>query len=97
MALAEETLYTTVDSWYMNENIPEKPTVFTPYPGGVDLYHDTIREVKSKGYEGYNLADSLDELGREGEPPELGIFEVMELLDADPDMDLTDLMEMAAD
>jgi len=97
MELAEETLYTTVDSWYMNENISDKPTVFTPYPGGVDLYHDTIREVRSKGYEGYTLADSLDELGQEGEKPQLGIFEVMKMLDADPDMDLTDLMEMTAD
>ena len=95
--LAEKTLYITVDSWYMNENIPDKPTVFTPYPGGVDIYHDTIEEVRSKGYEGYTLANSVDELGQTGEAPQLGILEVMEMLDADPDMDLTDLMEMAAD
>lgn len=95
MDLAQETLYTTVDSWYMNENIPGKPTVFVPYPGGVDVYHDTIREVKQKGYEGYTLADSVDELGQRGESPQLGIFEAMELLHADPDMDLADLMEMA--
>ncbi|MEF8887282.1 MAG: hypothetical protein V5A30_05700, partial [Haloarculaceae archaeon] len=82
-------------SWYMNENIPDKPTVFTPYPGGVDVYHDIIREVKQKGYEGYTLANSLDELGQSGEKPDLGIFEAMELLHADPDMDLVDLMEMA--
>jgi cation diffusion facilitator CzcD-associated flavoprotein CzcO len=42
--VAGQTLYTTVDSWYMNENIPGKPTVFTPYPGGVEAYHDIILE-----------------------------------------------------
>jgi cyclohexanone monooxygenase len=97
MDLAEQTLYTTVDSWYMNENIPDKPTVFTPYPGGVDMYHDIIREVKEKGYEGYTLANSLDDLGQASVTPDLSIFEVMEMLHADPDMDLTDLMEMTAD
>jgi hypothetical protein len=40
--VAEQTLYPTADSWYMNENIEDKPTVFTPYMGGVDVYHQTI-------------------------------------------------------
>jgi cation diffusion facilitator CzcD-associated flavoprotein CzcO len=72
--VAESTLYTTVDSWYMNENIPDKPTVFTPYPGGVDLYHDTILEVAEKGYEGFELTESVKELGREGEQPQLSVM-----------------------
>jgi hypothetical protein len=95
--LAEETLYTTVDSWYMNENVLDKPTMFTPYPGDVDRYQDTIEEVTTKDYEGYVLADAVDELGREGTKPDLGIFEVMEDLKADPDVDLRDLMDRAAD
>jgi cation diffusion facilitator CzcD-associated flavoprotein CzcO len=73
--VAESTLYTTVDSWYMNENIPEKPTVFTPYPGGVDLYHDTILEVAEKEYEGFELTESVQELGREGTKPQLSVME----------------------
>ena len=72
--VAESTLYTTVDSWYMNENIPDKPTVFTPYPGGVDLYHDTILEVAEKGYEGFELTESVQQLGQEGEQPQLSVM-----------------------
>jgi cation diffusion facilitator CzcD-associated flavoprotein CzcO len=72
--VAEQTLYTTVDSWYMNENIPDKPTVFTPYPGGVDLYHDTIQEVERKGYEGFELTESVTDLGRKGDTPQLSVM-----------------------
>jgi cation diffusion facilitator CzcD-associated flavoprotein CzcO len=73
--VAEQTLYTTVDSWYMNENIPEKPTVFTPYSGGVDVYHDTILEVAEKGYEGFELTKSSQNLGRQGDQPSLSVME----------------------
>ena len=73
--VAEETLYTTADSWYMNENVPEKPTVFTPYVGGVDTYHDAIREVAEKDYEGFELAESVDDLDRKGSEPRLSVME----------------------
>jgi cyclohexanone monooxygenase len=73
--VAGQTLYTTVDSWYMNENIPGKPTVFTPYPGGVDAYHDIILEVAEKEYEGFELTRSLDDLGQLGDRPNLSVIE----------------------
>jgi cation diffusion facilitator CzcD-associated flavoprotein CzcO len=73
--VAEATLYTTADSWYMNENVPDKPTVFTPYVGGVDTYHDTILEVAAKGYEGFELTGSVEDLGREGSEPRLSVME----------------------
>jgi cyclohexanone monooxygenase len=73
--VAGQTLYTTVDSWYMNENIPGKPTVFTPYPGGVDAYHDIILEVAEKDYEGFELTESLGDLGRTGTRPNLSVME----------------------
>lgn len=73
--VAEQTLYPTADSWYMNENIPDKPTVFTPYIGGVDLYHDTIQEVAQKEYEGFWLTGSTSELGQRGEQPRLSVME----------------------
>ena len=73
--VAEQTLYTTVESWYMNENIPDKPTVFTPYAGGVDLYHDTIIEVAEKEYEGFDLTESAIDLGSEGSKPRLSVME----------------------
>ncbi len=73
--VAEQTLYPTADSWYMNQNIPDKPTVFTPYIGGADLYHDTIREVAEKGYEGFELTESVTNLGQQGEQPRLRVME----------------------
>lgn len=73
--VAEQTLYPTADSWYMNKNIPEKPTVFTPYIGGADLYHDTIAEVAEKGYEGFELSETVSDLGRRGEQPNLSVME----------------------
>lgn len=73
--VAEQTLYTTADSWYMNKNIPDKPTVFTPYPGGVDLYHNIILEAAEKEYEGFELTESVENLGQEGEQPQLSVME----------------------
>ena len=73
--VAEQTLYTTADSWYMNENIPEKPTVFTPYVGGLDTYHDTIAEVAEEGYEGFELAESVRDLDQTGADPQLSVIE----------------------
>lgn len=73
--VAEQTLYPTADSWYMNQNIPDKPTVFTPYVGGVDAYYETILEVADKGYVGFHLTNSPGELGRSGTEPALSVME----------------------
>jgi cyclohexanone monooxygenase len=73
--VAEQTLYPTADSWYMNKNIPEKPTVFTPYIGGADLYHETIAEVAEKGYEGFELSETVGDLRPRGEQPNLSVME----------------------
>jgi hypothetical protein len=59
----------------MNENIEDKPTVFTPYIGGVDVYHQTIQEVAQKGYEGFELSESVSDLELEGEQPRLSVME----------------------
>lgn len=73
--VAEQTLYPTADSWYMNKNIPEKPTVFTPYIGGADLYHETIAEVAEKSYEGFELSETVGDLRLRGEQPNLSVME----------------------
>ena len=73
--VAEQTLYPTADSWYMNENIDDKPTVFTPYIGGVDVYHQTIQEVAQKGYEGFELTESLRDLEPKGTQPQLSVMQ----------------------
>ena len=53
--LAEQTLYLQADSWYLGANIPGKPRVFMPYPGGLGLYRETCDEVMANGYEGFAL------------------------------------------
>ena len=73
--VAEQTLYPTADSWYMNENIEDKPTVFTPYIGGVDVYHQTIQEVAEKEYEGFDLTESITDLDPRGDRPALSVME----------------------
>lgn len=53
--VAAETLYPQANSWYMGANIPGKPQVFMPYPGGVDVYGQKLDEVAASDYEGFRL------------------------------------------
>jgi cyclohexanone monooxygenase len=53
--VADLTLYTTCNSWYLGANVPGKPRVFMPYLG-FPLYVERCREVAAKGYEGFSLA-----------------------------------------
>jgi len=54
--LADGTLFTATDSWYMGANIPGKPRVFLPYIGGFGTYRKLCQEVVEKGYEGFAFA-----------------------------------------
>ena len=51
--LADGTLFTATDSWYMGANIPGKPRVFLPYIGGFGAYRKLCQEVVENGYEGF--------------------------------------------
>jgi cation diffusion facilitator CzcD-associated flavoprotein CzcO len=53
--ISEMTLYPLADSWYLGANIPGKPRVFMPYPGGVGTYRQKCIEVRENGYEGFVL------------------------------------------
>jgi cation diffusion facilitator CzcD-associated flavoprotein CzcO len=53
--VAEQTLYLLADSWYVGANIPGKPRVFMPYPGGVGIYRQKCIDVRANGYEGFIL------------------------------------------
>ncbi|HZQ34409.1 MAG TPA: NAD(P)/FAD-dependent oxidoreductase [Dehalococcoidia bacterium] len=53
--VAEQTLFMLADSWYLGANIPGKPRVFMPYPGGVGVYREKCDEVRANGYEGFIL------------------------------------------
>jgi len=52
---ADQTLYPTVDSWYMNSNLPGKPRVFTAYLNGMPSYTAVCDEVANSGYKGFAL------------------------------------------
>ncbi|WP_017537369.1 flavin-containing monooxygenase [Nocardiopsis halophila] len=54
--VAAATLFPRADSWYTGANVPGKPRVFLPYPGGVDVYRDVLEGVASSGYEGFRLS-----------------------------------------
>ena len=49
------TLMPTANSWYMGVNVPGKPQVFLPYPGGVDRYRGACDEVVARDYLGFAL------------------------------------------
>lgn len=53
--LADDTLFTVVDSWYMGANVPGKPRVFLPYVGGFGTYRKLCQEVAEKDYEGFAI------------------------------------------
>jgi acetone monooxygenase len=54
--LANLTLVTKTDSWYMGSNIPGKPRRLLPYVGGVGTYRKACDDVKAAGYPGFALA-----------------------------------------
>ena len=54
-AVAGMTLYPQANSWYMGANIPGKPQVFMPYPGGLAIYGEKLAEVASADYAGFEL------------------------------------------
>ena len=54
-AFADLTLMPTANSWYMGVNVPGKPQMFLPYPGGVGRYRMTCNEVVERGYLGFAL------------------------------------------
>ena len=53
-AVAESTLYTSCNSWYLGANIPGKPRVFLAHIGFPNFV-DRCNEVAAKGYEGFTL------------------------------------------
>ena len=43
--VADTTLFVLANSWYLGANIPGKPRVFMPYPGGVGTYRQKCNEI----------------------------------------------------
>lgn len=55
-AIANATLVTKTDSWYMGSNVKGKPRRLLSYIGGVGHYRQQCDEVAAKEYEGFELA-----------------------------------------
>ena len=53
--VADETLYTSCNSWYLGANIPGKPRVFMPLVG-FPPYAEKCRQVVAQGYQGFILS-----------------------------------------
>ncbi len=51
------TLMQQTNSWYMGANVPGKPRVFLPYPGGVGRYRTACNEVIDNNYLGLERSD----------------------------------------
>ena len=54
--IANATLLTKTDSWYMGSNVPGKPRRLLSYAGGVNVYKQACDEVKAGGYQGFALS-----------------------------------------
>jgi len=65
---ADLTLMPQANSWYMGANVPGKPRVFLPYPGGVDTYRRICDEVVASDYLGFARR------GRDGERVNDGVI-----------------------
>jgi cyclohexanone monooxygenase len=61
-ALAEATVYTSCNSWYLGANIPGKPRIFLPYIGFPDYVAECDR-IAGNGYEGFVLEKAHTSLG----------------------------------
>ncbi|MGY4953587.1 flavin-containing monooxygenase [Streptomyces nigrescens] len=58
--LAAQTLYPSVDSWYMGANVPGKPRVFLAYTGGLERYRAECGAAAEDGYRAFALSGGAD-------------------------------------
>ena len=54
--VAEHTLWSKSNSWYVGANIPGKKRVILPYTGGQPLYRERCQAVVDAGYEGFEFS-----------------------------------------
>lgn len=54
--IADMTMFSKADSWYVGANVPGKTRVFMPYVGGLANYGDRCDTVASNGYEGFRIS-----------------------------------------
>ena len=54
--VAEHTLWSKGNSWYVGANIPGKPRIILPYTGGQPQYRERCQAVVDAGYEGFEFS-----------------------------------------
>lgn len=54
--IADLTLFSKANSWYLGANIPGKTRVFMPYVGGVAMYRQRCDAVVADGYDGFAIS-----------------------------------------
>jgi cation diffusion facilitator CzcD-associated flavoprotein CzcO/acetyl esterase/lipase len=83
------TLMERANSWYMGANVPGKPRVFLPYPGGVDRYRIACNEVRGNDYLGFRRQSATstrcnDGVVRRLQPDVQIMLELMATMDLPP-------------
>lgn len=53
--LANSTLFSKANSWYVGANVPGKSRVFMPYVGGVANYRSRCDDIAANGYAGFAI------------------------------------------
>ncbi len=86
---ANLTLMPQANSWYMGANVPGKPRVFLPYPGGVGRYRAVCDDVAGRGYVGFerrgaNDVKVIDEIVQPLQPDVMILLEMMGSLGLPP-------------
>jgi len=54
--IADRTLFTRANSWYMGANVPGKVRQLLNYPGGLPQYLEKWAETKEAGYTGFEIS-----------------------------------------
>ena len=66
-AIADTTLLSKTDSWYMGANIEGKRREFLAFAGGVGPYRQICDQIAAKGYEGFTILSGSQKIKTEKE------------------------------
>ena len=55
--VAEQSIFSKANSWYLGANIPGKPRTILPYAGGMTAYRKFCADVVTDDYRGFTFSD----------------------------------------
>jgi cyclohexanone monooxygenase len=59
--VADSTVYTKTNSWYLGSNIPGKPRVFMAYLAGTHTFRKICDEIAADGYRGFEFTTAASD------------------------------------